>query len=136
MSTTIIQSAFNKALKTALPTLTIKVENQAIDSGLSVYAVTHLLPVPTAQAALGENARNMHKGIFQVTIKTKKGIGWGNGAEIADSIMAAFQRGTVLTQSTHTITVERSYIGPGFYDEDNYCLPVSIDYYCFLSKNE
>jgi hypothetical protein len=85
---------------------------------------------------LGENAPNDHKGVFQITVKTQKGAGWGDGSEIAGAIVATFKRGTKVTQSTHMITIERSYIGPGFYDADKYCLPVSVDYRCFLSNNE
>lgn len=131
----LIQSAFDTAIASGFPTLMLVVENEAPADNQTLYAMTHFLPAPTVAAALGANAMNKHTGIFQVTVKGERGAGWGLVTAQADQIRQAFKRGDILTSDGHTITVNRSYRGPGYYDNGKYCVPVSIDYTAYLPKD-
>lgn len=129
----LIQSALDAALTTAFPLLTVAIENEVPGSDIDAIEIeTHLLPAKPVAAALGVNAMNRHTGIFQVTIKNKKGVGYGASAALAKQIEDLFYRGSSVTSGAYTIGIDRSYTGPGYYDENKYLLPVSVEYSCYL----
>lgn len=63
------------------------------------------LPVSERAAALGADAKNDVRGIFQVTIFVPAGGGKGRATRAADRLTNHFKRGTTLTQNTVNVRI-------------------------------
>lgn len=131
----LIQSMFYTKLREESLEVTVDAENVSSDLQINdLTVVAHLLPSRPLQATLGSGGLNKQSGIFQLTVRDKRGKGYGSAGELVDRILGIFKRGTVLTKDGETIRITKAYVGTGFYDEGKYCLPVSIEYEGYFSN--
>ena len=94
------------------------------------YLRAFLLPALTVGAALGTDAPNRHRGVYQVDCVYPGGSGWGACATMAEKVRVRFKRGTRLM--SNNLVVESVSFGPGLMDGGRYKIPVSISYWAFL----
>jgi len=110
MSERIIRSLFEGRLKTwatarALP-LQIAYEDVAFTPPAdgATYLRAFLLPANTTSEDL-EGKHTAYRGVFQVSVVTKAGIGRGAAESVADEIAALFPNNQGLTKTTFTVYV-------------------------------
>lgn len=110
MSDKIIRSLFEGRLKTwataRVPPLPIAYEDVAFTPPAdgSPYLRAFLLPANTTSEDL-EGKHTAYRGVFQVSIVTKAGIGRGTAEGIADEIASLFPNNLALTKTTFTVYV-------------------------------
>lgn len=100
-------------------------------SSKTLYLRATMLPIPTIQASLGDDGKDLHEGIFQVDVFIPDGQGRSTWP---DAIADHFKRGTVLTQNSVTVRIKNASIGTAFKEENFYQVPVTIDYQSFTSS--
>jgi hypothetical protein len=129
-----IMAAFNSHLNTLATEESIPVawENVSFSPPAGPYLRAFLLPALTVGAALGAEASNKHRGIFQVDCICPGGNGWGPCLVIAEQVRVQFKRGTRLMDGN--LIVESVSFGPGMMDGTRYKIPVSISYWAFLAN--
>ena len=142
MTTTAIQSVFNAKLRTfadaQTPKLSIATENlDFTPTQGAVYLRPYLLLATPRAAALGVDAPDYQRGIYQVDIMALKGGGWGAAYAIADKLNTALKRGSRListgTLAGTTVVVESVAIGPAMVEDTRYKIPVSITFYAYMT---
>lgn len=93
------------------------------------YLRPFLLPATTQAAALGQDAENLHVGIYQIDVLSPAGTGWGDCANLAGKIQRHFKRGTRMEDC---ILIKHASFGPGMKENERYKIPVSIGYRAWL----
>jgi hypothetical protein len=85
--------------------------------------------LPAITEAIGIEKINWASGIIQASIYCKDGVGAIVAADIADTVIALFPRGTVMTNGGLSIRVDSlGYAGPAITEGGWYQIPVSIPY--------
>jgi hypothetical protein len=130
-----IRAAFTTKLLT-LPSLpSVAWENTPFTPVIGTpYLRPFLLPGEPVQAELGVSGQNRHVGIYQVSIYAPVGGGVGVINDLVDALCDHFKRGTVLTYSPITLTVEKSFSGPTIQETDWQHVPISIRYYLLAAN--
>lgn len=134
MSDRIIRSLFEGRLKTwataRVPALPIAYEDVAFTPPAdgSPYLRAFLLPANTTSEDL-EGKHTAYRGIFQVSVVTKAGIGRGAAEGVADEIAALYPNNLALTKSGLTVYV-RSPMSTGSVQQGDTTttMPLSIQY--------
>lgn len=134
MSDKIIRSLFEGRLKTwataRVPPLPIAYEDVSMTPPAdgSPYLQAFLLPAtPDSQDLEGKHTA--YRGIFQVSVVTKAGIGRGTAEGIADEIAALFPNNLGLTKTTFTVYVRAPMsTGSAQPGDTTTTLPLSIQY--------
>ena len=134
MSDKIIRSLFEGRLKTwatarvpALPSAYEDVSMTPPADG-SPCLRAFLLPANTTSEDL-EGKHTAYRGVFQVSIVTKAGIGRGTAEGIADEIAALFPNNLGLTKTTFTVYVRAPMsAGSPQQGDTTTALPLSIQY--------
>jgi len=100
--------------------------NVSQDTIPNQYLEVHIMPV--APANIGVKDISWHRGIIQINIVISDGVGSIIPATIAQKIIDAFARGTVI--STSNIRIDsQPYASAGFNDnKGHYITPVTIPY--------
>lgn len=110
MSDKIIRSLFEGRLKTwataRVPALPIAYEDIPFTPPAdgSPYLRAFLLPANTTSEDL-EGKHTAYRGVFQVSVVTKAGIGRGAAESIADELAALFPNNLAMTKTTFTVFV-------------------------------
>lgn len=85
--------------------------------------------LPAETATLGLASGSQARGIIQVSVYTKAGIGVTTAAGIADAVLAAMPRGTSVTQSGFLVRIDTvGSVAPPIITEGWHIFPVSIPY--------
>lgn len=144
MTTSAIQSLLNAKLKTFAaaqsPALSVAYENKdfAPPQAAPYLRATLLLATPRA-AALGQDAQDYQRGVFQVDVMALPDKGWGPAYALADLLRTAFKRGQRLEglvstpNAGTTIVCESVAVGPAMNEDTRYKLPVSITFYAYMN---
>jgi hypothetical protein len=129
-----IMDALNAHLNTFATSEGITVAWEGVDftPPAGAYLRAFLLPAMTIGAALGTDAPNKHRGIYQVDCIYPGGSGWGACAAMAEKVRVQFKRGTRLM--SNDLIIESVSFGPGMMDGSRYKIPVSISYWAFLAN--
>lgn len=78
---------------------------------------------------VGLNSTNQNKGIINVLVRVETGKGQIRAMQIADDVLALFQRNTVLTSNDVTVRIDlQGYVSPPLPNNGWYTVPVSIPY--------
>jgi len=131
-----IQSLLNEHLSQLPNAPTIAWENLYVEVDENeIYLEPHLFPSDTYYPELGENAAAYLSGIYQINVVAPKGQGWGNVADLVDSITEHFKRGTTLSNENMTLRISKVNFEPGIYNaKGNYVVPISIVYFSYYNK--
>lgn len=134
MSNKIIRSVFEARLKTwaaaRSPALPVAFEDASYTPPAdgSPYLQAFLLPANATSEDL-EGKHTAYRGIFQVSVVTKAGIGRGTAEGIADEISALFPNNLGMTKTTFTVYVRAPMsTGSAQPGDTTTTLPLSIQY--------
>ncbi len=85
--------------------------------------------LPAETATLGLTTGVQGRGVIQIAVYTKAGIGITTAAGIADAVLAAMPRNTSITQSGYKIRIDAvGSVAPPIIQDGWHVLPVSIPY--------
>lgn len=101
------------------------------------YLRPHFLPASLRMAALGVEAQDIQRGIYQVDIMDVPGSGRGNRVAVADALRAHFARGLKIEGEEYgptgaVVHIESTSIGPVMVDDTRFKLPVSIVFRAYM----
>lgn len=97
------------------------------------YLAASHFPASVNQIETGANGRDRYRGILQVSVFKKHGIGAiSGGMAAANSVAAHFDRGSYIETAGGLFVRIRStpFVGPGFKDGSYWQTPVSVLYEC------
>ena len=134
MSNKIIRSLFEARLKTwavtRVPALPVAFEDVPLTPPTdgSPYLQAFLLPAnPTSEDLEGKHTA--YRGVFQISVVTKAGIGRGAAESIADEIAALFPNNLGMTKTTFTVYVRSPMATSAAQQGDTTTsLPLSLTY--------
>ena len=93
------------------------------------YLKPVLLPAEPFQAELGTAGANRHSGIYQISIMYPSSIvGVAALNTLAANLCDHFKRGTVLTYSGVTVTIQKAYMSAVMQETDWQMVPITIQY--------
>jgi hypothetical protein len=118
------------ALDPALPVAWPNVDFTPPSNGY--LAVSHF-PASVTQIETGSLGRDRYRGLFQVSVLKKHGIGSiAGGLTAANDIAAHFDRGSYIeTDGGLFVRIRQTpFVGPGFKDGSYWQTPVSVLYDC------
>ncbi len=134
MSDVIIRSLYEGRLKAwadaRSPALTIAYEDRPFTAPAdgSAYLKAYLLPGNTDSEDLAGEHKS-YRGIFQISVITKSGIGRGPAEQIADELAALFPNNLRLTKNSFTVFVRSpTSNAPSIQSDTTSALPVSFEY--------
>lgn len=125
-----VRVALESRLAALTPALPTAYENVAYTPSLSTaFQRLALLRAAPENPALGSSFYR-EVGVFQIMLCFPLSGGPGLADDRARLIRGWFQRGSSLTASGTTVTIQSTpTIGPGMSDGSFWCVPVSIPYY-------
>jgi hypothetical protein len=142
MAATGIESQITEALLQRLAALTLSPALQVAYPGITFPAAgatkpaTYLearTPLRVGATTVGISAWSEHSGIFQVDVLYSAQDGVIKPTQIADAVVAWFDRGTRLVNGSVQVDIyDRPAIGPAIDDEPYTRTPVSIRYRTFV----
>lgn len=94
------------------------------------YLKPALLPGEPQQAEIGTNGANRHTGIYQISIFYPAGLGVPGLNTLRDGLINHFKRGTVLTYSGISVTIQKAFPGPVLQETGWQHLPITIQFRC------
>lgn len=120
--------AFSPALKIASPGIDFPAAGQVKPDN---YLQASFLPNVTTNSELGAG-QEQHRGIFQVSVFWKKGLGHVKPLEVAGRIIDHFAKGTTLHSGGLKIVIDRKpYASSPLEETDRVQIPVTIQYHAF-----
>lgn len=128
MSLNAVQSAVFKRLKASPPSaLPIAYPNIAGQQPTTDYLRVNVLPAQTETIGLEDTA--LERGIVQIDVMTRAGIGAIKAGEYAAAVLALFPRNLRLTEAGEAVRFEREgWAAQALQDGSWYQVPVSIPY--------
>jgi hypothetical protein len=130
-----VRAAFVTKLQTLASLPSVAWENVAFSPVTGVpYLRPFLLPGEPFQAELGTAGCNRHTGIYQISVYSPAGAGVLSLNTLVASIVDHFKRGTTLTYSTTTLTIQKAYPGPMMQETDWVHVPITIQYSLLASN--
>jgi hypothetical protein len=123
-------AAIHRALAAKLESLgkAVSWENVPFTPNGSAWLREKFAPDRTAQTTLGSNGHNRLPGIYMIDVFTPVGQGWKDAEDLAETVMAAFPRGAVLTDSGVQVRVERSYRTAARQEPKWFHVPVTVEF--------
>jgi len=95
------------------------------------YVRTAFFLTSRRPAVVGPDPQMRYQGLYQVTVCVPTDQGTGDAFEFADLIMTELDGSTDIVGSDVTVSLEYSELGPVFYDDPFYCVPVQIAWYVY-----
>lgn len=124
-----LQAALNDRLSDEFPTMPMAWENRPYTPTIgTAYLAATLLPAEPEAITLGTSPYIERRGIFQVSCFYPAAAGWGDAKSKAAEIVAAFPAHLQFVYNGLTVTIDRSWPGPGLSKDGWYMVPVSIRY--------
>lgn len=98
------------------------------------YLKPALLPGEPTQAEIGTSGANRHTGIYQISIYYPTGLGVSGLNTLRDGLINHFKRGTVLTYSGISVTIQKAFPGPVLQETNWQHLPITMQFRCDASN--
>jgi len=98
------------------------------------YLAPNLITGKPIQAEVGEAGRNLHVGIYQISIFSPAKAGVLSMNTLRDGIIDHFKRGTILTSGLVNLTIQKAYAGPMMQEPDWAQLPITVEYKLFAAN--
>ncbi|MDO6966985.1 phage tail terminator-like protein [Rhizobium alvei] len=119
---------FTPALQIAMPGIDFPAAGQAKPGN---YLQASFLPNDTTNTELGAG-QEQHRGIMQVSVYWKNGVGLIKPLEAADRIIDHFAKETKLYKDGLKIVIDRKpYAAPPLQETDRVHVPVTVRYHAF-----
>ncbi|WLS01744.1 phage tail terminator-like protein [Shinella oryzae] len=120
--------SFTPALQIAMPGIDFPAAGQAKPDN---YLQAAFLPNDTTNTELGAG-QEQHRGILQVSVYWKKGVGHIKPLEAANRIINHFAKGTTLHKDGLKIVIDRKpYAASPLQETDRVQVPVTVRYHAF-----
>lgn len=129
-----INTKISAALATQLNTLNLPThwENSKFTpTDGQIYLSESLLTGDTIPVGVASTSTDEFGGVYQVLVYAPLDMNKGPARTAADNVATAFQRGTRLTYSGVTVTIQRTTQNPSFISGNRWVIPVSITYRAF-----
>ncbi|SNS00320.1 Bacteriophage related protein of unknown function [Humidesulfovibrio mexicanus] len=97
------------------------------------YLREHLMLSTPRAAAVGDDAKDYQPGIYQIDIMSEAGKGLKPTSDVSKALKALFPRGLRLVATDVALTVKSVSVMPGATDDTRYKVPVSINFYAYVS---
>ena len=124
-----LQSALNKHLSIATPTIGICYENVEYNPVVGEsYLRAWLLPGETTSLTLGPGNILEYLGVYQIDILCPKDQGWAPAKVKAGKLLTHFRPGISMTYQNLTVKSWKAYCDSGSIDGDFYKVSVSVEY--------
>ena len=95
------------------------------------YLAASFLPNETTNSEIGEG-QEQHRGLLQVSVFWKKGVGHIKPLEAADRIITHFAKGTTLHRNGLKIIIDRKpFAASPLQETDRVQVPVTVRYHAF-----
>lgn len=98
------------------------------------YIQPFLLPGEPFQAEIGTAGANRHSGVYQISIFAPTGGGMAAVNTLAGSLCDHFKRGTSLTYSGVTVTIQKAYASAAIQETDRVHVPITVFFRCDASN--
>lgn len=126
---TLIQQAFVTKLVTLTLLPPVVYENKDYpDIKQGKFLSVQYFPSIPEYPELGNTAQAYETGYFVVTVYVQAGSGWKEASDLANSVVALFTRNLVITYSTCSVKIKKSYRLQSDVQDGVYQLPVFIQY--------
>lgn len=120
--------SFTPALQIAMPGIDFPAAGQAKPDN---YLQATFLPNDTTNTELGAG-QEQHRGILQVSVYWRKGVGHIKPLEAADRIINHFAKGTTLHKDGLKIVIDRKpFAASPLQETDRVQVPVTVRYHAF-----
>lgn len=130
-----IRAAFVTKLQTFTGLPSVAWENVPFTPTAGVtYIQPFLLPGEPFQAEIGTNGINRHSGVYQISVFYPAGQGVAALNTLTADLCDHFKRGTSLTYSGVTVTVQKAYQSPMQQETDRVHIPITIQFRCDASN--
>ncbi len=119
------------ALRVQLTTLSVakSYENVKYEPTVgTAYVRERFLPDASVQESLGSAGYNRITGVYLIDAFCPAGEGVDDAEDLADTVLAAFARGSVLTSSGVSVVIEKSYRSAGRSESDWYQVPIVVQF--------
>lgn len=127
-----IRAALETQLATVSPSWPVAYENVNFSKPSDgKYLISHILPAKTF-AYFGTQSFTKYQGLFNVQVVIPTDDGAANAETQAGLILSAFTRGLSLVSGTTTVRIDQPYTGKAQIEENEYCLPVWIPWFCHV----
>ena len=127
-----ISAALSTHLSTMPSLPSVAWENAPFDPVAgTVYLSENYLPATTTEVGLADDSSNQFIGVYQISVHASAGAYKLEAQTLADSVVAHFSRGTLLTYDAQNVRIEVSSIANAIQDGDRYMIPVSINWRSF-----
>lgn len=125
-----IRGALNAQLDTLAP-LPIAWENLGYQTPAGPWLRPTFLPGIPAMKEMFTAGADRHTGLFQVDVFAPLDKGDGQARGVADQVISAFSKGSVLSRNGQLVRVLRSYVMPAqrFQDAPYFQIPVRVEWY-------
>ncbi len=94
----------------------------------TAFVRERFLPDPSVQESLGSAGYNRITGVYLIDAFCPSGVGVDDAEDLADTILAAFVRGSILTSSGISVVIEKSYRSGGRSEPDWYQIPIVVQF--------
>lgn len=133
MSFTAIRTLLNARLATVATLPAVQAENTLTKpANTPAWCRTTLMPTATTVESIGPQGRERKSGLLQIDLFYINNSGIDAASAMADLVVAAFGKGTYLTDSTYTVMILRSYIDTGRPFPNYLQLPVIVEWECYV----
>lgn len=128
MSLNAVQVAVFKRLKASPPaSLPIAYPNVSGQLPTTDYLRVNILPAQTE--TIGVTTLSRERGIVQIDVMTRAGIGATKAGDYAAAVLSLFPRNLALTEAGEAVRFEREgWAAPALQDGTWYMVPISIPY--------
>lgn len=98
-------------------------------SGDAEYFRVDIMPALKRGIGVAYDSSNRQRGLCQVSCYVREGAGEIKAVTLANQIIAAFPKGTKLTDTITVQIDDPAYASPGIATDGWYMIPVTIPYY-------
>ncbi len=113
--------------------------SRTVDKNSSVakasYIRTELVPAETETISMGLTGHDNFQGIFLIDIYIPSGDGVDNANWIADSIIAAYPKRTLITQNGITLRITNYTRGASVDSTNWFLVPMTIAWQSFIKRS-
>lgn len=134
MSVAVIHSLLDQRLNTIPNLPSTLTENSVFDASSNVpsFIRSTILPARSAVISLGASAGKKLQGLYQVDVFYPSGTGSTAAQTLADTVVATFPIGLILTSGTIQVMVEIASAMPAYDISKYYGVPILIQWSCYV----
>jgi len=99
------------------------------------YFQEYYMPTDTEQKTLGSSGEMEDFGLYQISIFSPIGVSTTTAESYVEEISGLFKSGTILTEASVSVFINKSTPAQGFKQDNWYITPITISWSCYLPIN-